>query len=384
MMRRKKTIENLAMLESAPTFLSFVLVGAGCGFLLVNALYNAMANEPALQRHGKTYGEFSIIQGVIGLASGLIYLAWNIRCPSCLSMRQEQLMVTGIIVCNVIYFLVLSGFWSTGAPKYPVFTGGAVVAQLVGNFTFYSLFPVVATYYAGWLVAPVRAGTDVSSLITTLIGQAQNPHPGSGNLSFSISTLFFLYAMFSCCGLAAWASIMYFHTGLRYQEMDDGTVTLSESEDESDHSESMMESDSREAHTHERRGYCIEGLACPRQLITPVILATLSQVAQWGIASSLGQIGAAMTDPEDCEGSTGKRVYRRADSLVDSDLEQVSLDQLHGGRTRWLHHVHDVSLPSRPLRLLELYPGELGHPDSLCGAGLVRAVAWFTLLSCAS
>ncbi|CAK9066522.1 unnamed protein product [Durusdinium trenchii] len=305
---RQKTVENLRALQYAPHFLSFLLVGAGCGFLLVNALYNAMANEPELEKDGKTFGQFSIIQGAVGLASGLLYLFWNLRCPHCLTMRQEQVGVSILILSNVIAFLILSAFWSVGAPDYPVFVAGAAAAQVIGNFTIYLLFPMVSTYYAGWLVAPVRAGTDVSSLITSLIGQAQNPDPGIG-------TLFFIYAIFSVCGLGAWASIMYLGTGLRYEIDDEGTVTLSESEDESDESRTWEsdESECREFHVANGPHYgCLDGLACPRQLLLPVVLATLSQVAQWGIAASLGQIGAAMTDPVGCHGHQGKRVYRYA------------------------------------------------------------------------
>ena len=302
------------MLEFFPTFVSFLTVGAGCGFLLINALFNAMANEELLQKDGRTFGQFSIIQGSVGMSTGLLYAIWNIRCPHLLTMRQEQIGVTILIAMNVVAFLVLSSSWSIGAPDYPVFVGAAVVAQFIGNFTIYLLFPMVATYYAGWLVAPVRAGTDVSSLVTSLIGQAENPHPGSGELTFSISTLFFIYAVFSLCGLLAWSSIMYFGTGLRYEvDKEEGTVTLSESEDESDDSQTLV-SDSdvsqREAMVKRKRDYLLEGFACPRKLVLPVILATLSQVAQWGIAASLGQIGAAMTDPESCHGSQGKRIYR--------------------------------------------------------------------------
>lgn len=314
MMRRKKTIENLQMLESVPTFVSFLTGGAGCGFLLINALFNAMANEESLQKDGKTYGQFSIIQGSVGLSTGLLYAFWNIWCPHCMTMRQEQIGVTTLIALNVVAFLILSTFWSAGAPDYPVFVGAAVAAQFIGNFTIYLLFPMVATYYAGWLVAPVRAGTDVSSLVTSLIGQAENPHPGSGDLTFSISTLFFIYAVFSLCGLLAWSSIMYFGTGLRYEvDKEEGTVTLSESEDELDDSQTMG-SDSEEVREamirKSKRAYCLEGFACPRKLVLPVILATLSQVAQWGIAASLGQIGSAMADPDSCHGSQGKRIYR--------------------------------------------------------------------------
>ena len=78
-----------------------------------------------------------------------------------------------------------------------------------------------------------------------------------------IGTLFFIYAIFSVCGLGAWASIMYLGTGLRYEIDDEGTVTLSESEDESDESRTWEsdESECREFHVANgrnsgRRFYC--------------------------------------------------------------------------------------------------------------------------------
>ena len=55
---------------------------------------------------------------------------------------------------------------------------------------------------------------------------------------------------------------------------------------------------------------CLEGVAVPRQMVVPLILATMAEVAQYGVASSLGEIGAQMTDPDSCTGAAGKEVYR--------------------------------------------------------------------------
>lgn len=60
-------------------------------------------------------------------------------------------------------------------------------AYLVGNCTNYLLFPMIATYYSGWLTATVRAGTDVTSLITSLLGQLEDQDPTTGQLRFPIS-----------------------------------------------------------------------------------------------------------------------------------------------------------------------------------------------------
>ena len=61
-----------------------------------------------------------------------------------------------------------------------------------------------------------------------------------------------------------------------------------------------------------------DGLAVPRQLLLPVVLATLSQVAQWGIALSLGEVGASYCDPISCKGKAGKETYRL--SLTSSQI----------------------------------------------------------------
>lgn len=46
---------------------------------------------------------------------------------------------------------------------------------------------MIATYYSGWLTATVRAGTDVTSLITSLLGQLEDQDPTTGQLRFPIS-----------------------------------------------------------------------------------------------------------------------------------------------------------------------------------------------------
>ena len=75
------------------------------------------------------------------------------------------------------------------------------------------------------------------------------------------------------------------------------------------------ESDSESSETSDSIGAssvsgCLEGVAVPRQMVVPLILATMAEVAQYGVASSLGEIGAQMTDPDSCTGAAGKEVYR--------------------------------------------------------------------------
>mmetsp|Transcript_5142 Transcript_5142/g.12217 ORF Transcript_5142/g.12217 Transcript_5142/m.12217 type:complete len:457 (-) Transcript_5142:43-1413(-) len=316
--RKKRTVENLAGLCYFHIYLIFMVVGAGCGWLLINALFNAMANKPVLTKEGKTFGQFSINQGVVGLVTGLLYFIWNFLYPECLSLRAQQITITLLLALNATFCMLLAMFWQSDAPEYTFFMFSDIVAQLVGNATIFLLFPLVATYYAGWLVAPVRAGTDLSSLFATMIAQAQNPHPGSGKLRFSVSTLFVVYSTFSVLGLLAWACILYFGTGLRYT-MDEevGTVELSDSESEDSSEEicSTHESDGDGdvrvcSVAHKQRAF--DGLYVPRQLLLPILFATLSQISQWGLALSLGQTGAMNVDPLACDGKVGKQTYRWA------------------------------------------------------------------------
>ncbi|CAE8723532.1 unnamed protein product, partial [Polarella glacialis] len=71
-------------------------------------------------------------------------------------------------------------------------------------------------YYGGWLVAPMRAGTDLSSMITAFVSLAQNPTGDSNN--FPTWVVFLIYALLSACGLAAWALILRRGIGLRVLE----------------------------------------------------------------------------------------------------------------------------------------------------------------------
>ena len=97
---------------------------------------------------------------------------------------------------------------------------------------------------------------------------------------------------------------------------EDGTVDLTDSEDDS--SEEMVsvnESDGDNARecavAHAKKRAC-DGFSVPRQLILPILLATMSQVAQWGLAQAVGKTGAMATDPKSCDGDVGEKVYRFA------------------------------------------------------------------------
>ena len=110
--------------------------------------------------------------------------------------------------------------------------------------------------------------------------------------------------MISCCGLLAWCLILKFGIGLRSLA---GENELEKSEDDL---ESSSESVPEPTTCKQMLRDTMKGFYCPRQLLAPVVLAALTQITQWSIAASLGEIGAEMTDPSDCKGEQGRFVFR--------------------------------------------------------------------------
>mmetsp|Transcript_63984 Transcript_63984/g.113801 ORF Transcript_63984/g.113801 Transcript_63984/m.113801 type:complete len:431 (-) Transcript_63984:362-1654(-) len=272
-------------------YVLFLLVGNGCGWFLVNALFQLLSNRPSLNEGGKLTGEFSIITGCVGLGSAALYIIWIAKFPEGLPMHVEQRVVTGMLALSMLSFCVLAGTWHLDPPRYPALLIGVFIGNVVANMTYYFLFPVVASFYGGWLVAPVRAGTDFAGLLAATIGSAENPDGTGKHLTFSFQVLLLIFACISLLGLLAWKYVVNFQVGLK------GKSEESEAADDKPHS---LWSAIR------------DGLACPINLLAPVIIATVSQVCQWGVAFSFGQVAATMTDPTSCTGDRGSQVWRLA------------------------------------------------------------------------
>ena len=104
------------------------------------------------------------------------------------------------------------------------------------------------------------------------------------------------------------------------------------------------ESDSESSETSDSIGAssvsgCLEGVAVPRQMVVPLILATMAEVAQYGVASSLGEIGAQMTDPDSCTGAAGKEVYRWLSGKTTQSFPfQVRLLQIYSTSSKMYPH----------------------------------------------
>jgi hypothetical protein len=281
-------------------YVAFMAVGTGCGWFLNNSLYGLLSNKSDILPEDMA-GRFSIVNGVVGIGSSVVYFGCMSMRPDGLSKRSEEVGVVLLIMLSMAGFLMLAFFWDV-FPGYPFLLVGSMLANLVGNFTYYILFPVVSTYYGGWLIAPVRAGTDLSSLVTSIIGQAQ--YIDGDKVKFPVWILFTTYAVIASLGLMAWIVIIKFGVGIR-----------SADDKSSSGSEFLMANQSLQSGSFSggsRPQGWLSGLSCPRSLVVPVMLATLTQIFQWALVTPLGEIGALMTDPVSCDGDHGSAVYRQS------------------------------------------------------------------------
>ena len=264
-------------------------------------------------------GEVALLGSIVSLTLCGVYLLWLAACGKP-SRRAEQRWSTSVILLAVASFAALALAWDVRPPGYPMVLATAVTGSIVGNGSILMLFPLVSTYYGGWLVAPVRAGTDLSSMFTTFLAQLQSPD-GEAH-TFPMWLLFVFYTLISCLGLVAWAVILQNGIGLRKEgeatsskeaPVVDVEVPSPQVEEETDSTTASSGTKAGEDSREAPRSFCLEqlsGLRCPRQLILPVVLATLTQITQWSLAATLGQIGAEMADPVGCDGEVGRHIWR--------------------------------------------------------------------------
>ena len=135
--------------------------------------------------------------------------------------------------------------------------------------------------------------------------------------------LFTFYTAISCVGLLAWCMILKYKIGLR--SISEDTVAKSEqSEEERDveavstvpslSNKSLQEFSN--SNTHGCKGITeliqvsLQSFACPRELLWPVVMATVTQITQWSILGTIGEIGAEMCDAQSCSGTSGRFVFR--------------------------------------------------------------------------
>eukprot|EP00933_Yihiella_yeosuensis_P073223 TRINITY_DN8183_c0_g1_i1.p1 TRINITY_DN8183_c0_g1~~TRINITY_DN8183_c0_g1_i1.p1 ORF type:complete len:460 (-),score=44.16 TRINITY_DN8183_c0_g1_i1:200-1579(-) len=348
--------------HDAAVYVAFLCVGTSCGWFVINAVSNLIANDANVAKNGKMLGMVIFIGSIVNLAAAGLYALWILIFKR-FGKKAEQ-FCSGILMlsCTASFILLIFG-WDAGPPDYPIVLLTSVIGNLVGAGSLLILFPMVATYYGGFLIAPVRAGTDLSSMVTAFVAEAQNP---SGNENvFSTWLLFLIYTIISSIGLIAWAVVLIRQLGLRHEFLGtsaketttdrvaegESTANSDSSDEESTREDSSSISDGedgpfptatstvRQSKPAAMKNWCkihLASLSCPKALVLPVVLATATQFNQWCLVTTIGQIGAEMTDPDSCSGTIGKWVYRQSLTLSQVLIPACSLLSSLARCPRWL------------------------------------------------
>mmetsp|Transcript_42209 Transcript_42209/g.78524 ORF Transcript_42209/g.78524 Transcript_42209/m.78524 type:complete len:422 (-) Transcript_42209:313-1578(-) len=303
----------------ACVYVAFLLVGTASGFFVLSGLLNLIANEPSVAKEGRMMGEVTFIGSIVSLVQTGAFLLGKWWCGPP-SIRAEQMGSTMLMVLSILFLALLAAAWDVFPPGYPIVALSAAAGNIILNGSMLVLNPLLATHYGGWLVAPVRAGTDISGMLATFLSELQSP-VGLKDL-FPTWYLFASYAVFSCFGLVAWLIILRYGIGLR------GESSLEKCEAKAHESE--------DAPLEPQASSWLDGFRCPRCLLWPVALACLAEVAQLSLAQALGQIGAEMTDPLSCGGPDGRRTWRFALALSQFMGPLGTLASCMGECPRWL------------------------------------------------
>jgi len=200
--------------------------------------------------------------------------------------------------------------------SFPIILIVLAMGNVVANATYFVAFPLITVHYGGWLIAPVRSGTDLSGLIATLTGEAQAPEGGAGPHTFPISNLYVGLAILAAAGLIAWTFIVCFRLGLRENDRvltdDHVQVEIVQSDGQSE----VQKDDVGRPSCSARLKGLLRGFSCPRSLAWPVVLATLSQVNYWTLGANLYFTASQMLNaPGDCDGHFGASALRIATTL---------------------------------------------------------------------
>ncbi|CAK0870656.1 unnamed protein product [Prorocentrum cordatum] len=231
-------------------------------------------------------------------AGMVAYLLFTALRPDGLSKRGAQLGVGALCFLTVCGQAVLAWAWDVrdAEGNYPalllVFAFGLVVATM----TSFVAYPLVTVHYGGRLIAPFRAGTDLSQMLCALLSEAQAPRGAGGPLLFPSWVLQVLYAALAAAGLASWMGVVGSAAGLRRPE--------------AQQPEPRGPPSKAEAAPGGRRGR-LRGFACPASLAWPVLLGgVVTQVNLWALTVPVGNSSARMTDPESCGGDQAAVLYK--------------------------------------------------------------------------
>lgn len=294
--------------HSFGTYVAFMLVGNACGWLLVNCVYQLPANYVAVS--DSFFGPAAIINGSVGLIISFLFTVCNVWYPKGLSMGNAQAGVAALcfMTCMGQLLLVFNGDLQSADGTLTVILVVFTLGNVVADLTYFVAFPLITVYYSGWLVAPIRAGTDFSGLFTALLGQMQAPQGGIGPHEFPMWYSSAAYAALAAVGFTTWVAIC--HTKMGLQSAD----KLSPLDNSQDLLASYSPLDGIERPS--TLGLLRRGFACPRKLVLPVVLATLSQVNYWTLgANSYGLASQMLNAPGNCDGPFGAHALRVATTL---------------------------------------------------------------------
>eukprot|EP00435_Cladocopium_sp_Y103_P029942 s1434_g7.t1 len=323
-------------------YLSFLAVGTSCGWFVVNGLYNLVANEPKIAKGGKLIGEINRNGAAASLVLCFFFAVYPFLFGK-LSHRVERWSSTFLILLSLVSLLLLSVAWQV--PTVVQICG--IFGNLVGNGSILLLFPLIATNYSGWLVAPVRAGTDLSSMISAFLAEAQSSN--GVDQRYPTWLLFAFYTGISSVGLLAWCVILKYRIGLRF--VSDAPEKPQDSQADLEAVSAVSSVSNQESLKEYPHGGCyhrkireligesLQSFACPWSLLAPVVMATLTQITQWSIVGTIGEIGAEMCDADSCSGKSGRFVFRISLTLSQILVPLGSIVSSLGTCPRWIFYI---------------------------------------------
>jgi len=224
-------------------------------------------------------------------------------------VRAAQTGVAALCCVSFVGQVMLTFFWKVGAPQFPVLLAVFVMGNVVADLTYFVAFPLITVHYGGWLIAPIRAGTDLGGLLTAVLGQLQAPEGGGGAHTFNIAFMSGGFAILTGIGLAAWIVIVSTRSGLRDVEAEDSTSSSlrpSLRDNSFDPRVASMEFGGSPTPEPSALKKVLQGFICPRSLVVPVVLATLSQVNYWVLGANAYIVASTMLNaPGHCDDPSG-------------------------------------------------------------------------------
>jgi hypothetical protein len=201
---RSQVKDNSTWTQALTLYAAFMLVGAACGWLLVNCVFQYPTNYTDVEN--VFAGPSAIINGATGLSVTFLFAAFNMQFPHGLGLRGGQAAVGALCAMTVIGQFLLAGWWDIGSAdgSFPVIFGALTLGNIVADLTELIAFPLVATEYGGYLVAPIRAGTDLSGGLVSTFGTLQAPQGGAGPHRFPMSYMQMSFGFLAVIALITW------------------------------------------------------------------------------------------------------------------------------------------------------------------------------------